>query len=187
MTETPEAHASPKTAPPGGTDELPRPPNRLVAWLEATLGLAAALVLFAMMGITVVDVAGRYLLAAPLPAGYELIQFGMGACVFLVLPVVVARSENVTVEMIPFRRGPRLEYAMAAASAVISAAMLVFFGTELWARAETFRAAGEISSNLRLPLAPFAYAMSLIWFACAPLALAVGLARQPPARGSDPS
>jgi TRAP-type C4-dicarboxylate transport system permease small subunit len=187
MTETPEAHASPKTAPPGGTDGLPRPPNRLVAWLEATLGLAAALVLFAMMGITVVDVAGRYLLAAPLPAGYELIQFGMGACVFLVLPVVVARSENVTVEMIPFRRGPRLEYAMSAASAVISAAMLVFFGTELWARAETFRAAGEISSNLRLPLAPFAYAMSLTWFACAPLALAVGLARQPPARGSDPS
>jgi TRAP-type C4-dicarboxylate transport system permease small subunit len=191
MSEMREARASPPTEPraplPGLDQHVPPAPSRLVARLEGTLGLAAALALFAMMAVTVVDVAGRYLFAAPLPAGYELIQFGMGACVFLILPVVVARGENVTVEMIPFRRGPRLAAVMAAAAAIVSAAMLAFFGAELWARAETFRVSGETSHNLRLPLAPFAYFMALVWFTCAPIALVVGLAprRRPPR--SDPS
>lgn len=163
------------------------PQDRLIAWLERTVGVAAAAMLFAMMTLTMIDVVGRYFFAAPVPAGYELIQFGMGALVFLILPIVTARNENICVELIPIKRGPRARRAMAVFSAIVSAAVLVGFGVELWARAETFRATAETSSNLRLPLAPFAYFMSVVWFVCAPIALVVGLAPGQAPRTVDPS
>jgi TRAP-type C4-dicarboxylate transport system permease small subunit len=151
---------------------VPRRPKHIV-WLETTLGVAAAAILFAMMVITVVDVVGRYLFDAPLPAGYELIQFGMASLVFLILPVVTARGENVTVELIPMKRGPRLAAVLDATAALISTAVLIGFGIELWRRAGSF--GGETSSNMRMPLAPFAYGMSVVWFLCAGITAALGI------------
>jgi TRAP-type transport system small permease protein len=165
----------------------PRMPQRprYVVWLEGTLGVAAAAILFAMMLVTVVDVVGRYLFDSPLPAGYELVQFGMASLVFLILPVVTARGEHVTVELIPIRRGPRLAAVLAAITAIISTAVLIGFGIELWRRAGSF--GGETSSNLRLPLAPFAYAMSVVWFLCAGIVAAMGILRPRAAQSGFPS
>jgi TRAP-type C4-dicarboxylate transport system permease small subunit len=140
-----------------------QPEGRLVRLVENTLGFAAGAVLFVLMSITVVDVVGRYALSAPLPSGYELVQVGMALLVFLVLPVVTARDEEIRVDI--FRRlfPARIRPALRLASKAISLVVILAFAWLLWQRAGTFQASGETTSNLRMPLAPLAAFIALSW------------------------
>ena len=140
-----------------------RPEGRLVRLVESTLGFAAGAVLFGLMSITVVDVFGRYALDAPLPAGYELVQIGMALLVFLIVPVVTARDEDIRVDIFQRMFPARLRPALRLASRIISLAVILGFAWLLWQRAETFASSGEMTSNLRAPLAPIAAFVALSW------------------------
>jgi TRAP-type C4-dicarboxylate transport system permease small subunit len=148
-----------------------RPEGRLVRLLESTLGFAAGAMLFALMTITVVDVVGRYALNAPLPAGYELIQLGMALLVFLTLPILSARDEQVRVDIFERILPARVRPALRVASAAISLVVVAAFAWLLWARGSSFVASGETTSNLRLPQAPFAFFIAASWAASAAIIL----------------
>jgi TRAP-type C4-dicarboxylate transport system permease small subunit len=152
-------------------------PSKLVARLEATLGWIAAAALFAIMSITVVDVAGRYLFDSPLPSGYELIQFGMAVLVFLTLPILTARDEQVRIDAFEKLLPARLLPSLRALSAVISLAVLLGFAWLLWRRGVTFLESREMTATLRVPLAPFAFFIAASW-AVAALIVAIHLARR---------
>ena len=72
---------------------------RWIRLLDKTFGIAAGLVLFVLMVVVTVDVVGRYIFSAPLQGAYEYIQIGMALLVFLAMPVITARQENVEVEV----------------------------------------------------------------------------------------
>src|SRR5688572_22520035 len=61
------------------------------------LGAVAAVVLFAMMAVTAIDVFGRYLFNSPLQGGYEFTQLLMVSLIFAALPSVTRRGEHITV------------------------------------------------------------------------------------------
>lgn len=140
-----------------------RPAGTLVRAVEDTLGLAAGIVLFGLMSITVADVLGRYALNAPLPAGYELVQVGMAALVFLVAPVVTARDEEIRVDIFQRMFPERIRPALRLASKAISLAVILGFAWLLLRRAGTFWESGETTSNLRMPLAPIAAFIAVSW------------------------
>ena len=73
-------------------------------WLAFCLGVI-------LLGITVCDVFGRYLLARPIFGATEMIQWIMGAFIFCGLGLVSARDSHVVVDLISpqlARRYPRL-------------------------------------------------------------------------------
>lgn len=140
-----------------------QPEGRLVRFVDGTLGLAAGAILFVLMSLTVIDVAGRYVLNAPLPAGYELVQIGMALLVFLVVPVVTARGEDIRVDIFQRMFPVRVRPALGLASKIIMLAVIVGFAWLLWKRTATFAASGETTSNLRFPLAPLAAFIALSW------------------------
>ena len=140
-----------------------RADGRLVRAVDGTLGLAAGIVLFGLMSITVADVAGRYALNAPLPAGYELVQAGMAILVFLVVPVVTARDEDIRVDIFQRMFPARIRPALRLASKAISLAVILGFAWLLLRRAGTFWESGETTSNLRMPLAPIAAFIAVSW------------------------
>lgn len=156
----------------GETDTKPPAVNRL----EATLGTVAAVLLFAVMTVTVVDVFGRYFLNAPLPAGYEIVQIGMALLVFVTLPILTARDEQVRIDVFQhlFPRG--LKPWLRIASEAISLVVIIGFAWLLWRRGASFVASGETTSNLHAPLAPIAFFVAVSWFAAAAI-VAVRLAR----------
>ena len=169
---------------PGEFGSMADPQSRLVRGLDRSLGVAAGLFLFLMMILTVVDVVGRYFFNAPMPGGYELIQFGMAGMVFLILPVVVAREENVRIDFFDQFMRPGTQRVLAIVSAWGGAIVLTAFGIELLRRGMSFSASREISTNLRLPLAPFAHFMAVVWFVCAAImALQGGLKLRMALRG----
>ena len=66
--------------------------------LQRTLGVTSAVVLFAMMTITAVDVAGRYLFNRPIAGGFELTEILLAALIYCGLPLVSARREHIVID-----------------------------------------------------------------------------------------
>lgn len=150
--------------------------SRPVVWLEATLGVAAAAALFAMMTVTVVDVVGRYVFNAPLPSGYELIQIGMALLVFLTLPILTARDEQVRIDIFQAMFPRRLRAALRFVSTLICLIAVLAFAWFLWRRGVSFAETRETTSNLRVPLAPLAFFVAVSWAVSAAI-VAVQLVR----------
>ena len=91
---------------------------RIVSVLENI----SAVLLFLMMGLTFIDVIGRYFFTAPIFGAAEMIQFLLAMTIFGGLSLVNARDSHITVELFePWlqRRIPRLQPLMVQAFSVL--------------------------------------------------------------------
>ena len=73
-----------------------RPENRFEFALMAIVGIT----IFLMMAITFVDVIGRYGFNAPIPGGFELIQYLMPLSIFSGLPIITRRRTHIIVSIL---------------------------------------------------------------------------------------
>jgi len=125
------------------------------------LSFALAVIVFAMMSITVVDVVGRQF-NAPLPAAFELTRLALGTMVFVALPLVTAADEHVTIGLFNafFRgRGERIKrFVVTLFVAVLCAA----WARELWIQAGALREQNERLMFLGVRLGPYVYLMSVL-------------------------
>jgi len=149
--------------------------DRIVA---PTLGVLAAVVLFAMMALTCVDVIGRYFFSRPVFGGFELTEMMLAAMIFLGLPLVTLRNEHITVDVLDPVTPDwlfRLQHIAACAIGMVSTAYLAW---RLWLRADTLYMGGETTAQLKVKLGYLAYSMSIL-MALTAAALFVLLFRQP--------
>jgi TRAP-type transport system small permease protein len=144
-------------------------PERTSHWLE-TLG---AIALFAMMTVTFADIVGRFLLHRPLTGSTDLVQVLLLLTAGCTLPAVTCRGDHLSIGLFDNARPTPLERARRTVVAAVVALTFAGLAVVLW------RYGGETSRNadvigyLRLPVAPFVYALS---FLCVAAAL-VGAAR----------
>ncbi|MGZ5158802.1 MAG: TRAP transporter small permease [Caldimonas sp.] len=133
--------------------------TRLAAVLQRLLGVTSAGVLFLMMFITAVDVAGRYLFNKPLPGGFELTELLLAALIYCGLPLVSARREHIVIDTFDAWFSARLRRALDIAAELICASTLAGVGYLLFRRAIRVAEYGDTTNVLKLPLAPVAYLM----------------------------
>jgi TRAP-type C4-dicarboxylate transport system permease small subunit len=136
--------------------------NTVLGRLEMLLNLFVALVLFVLMLLRCVDVVGRYAFNAPVPGASELTGLGLALLIFGALPIVTAHSEHVSVsllELIAGHRSKKLERAVMLLASLLALSLMAW---RLWVRAGTLAAYGDGTSYLNVPLAPFAYFMSVM-------------------------
>jgi TRAP-type transport system small permease protein len=139
---------------------------------ETMLGVLVALLLFAMMIVTVVDVVGRYFLSQPLPGAYELTEIMLAMAVFTGLPLVCLREEHISVALLTDRLTPGLQNLHASLASLIGSMIFGVVSWELIAHANRLASYGDTTVFLRIPKGPLGYAMA----ACAALAaIALGL------------
>jgi TRAP-type transport system small permease protein len=129
---------------------------------ELLLNLFVALVLFALMLLRCVDVIGRYAFNAPVPGASELTGLGLALLIFGALPIITAHSEHVSVgllEAIIGHRSRHLERAVLLATSLVALSLMAW---RLWVKAGSLASYGDYTSYLNVPLAPFAYFMSVM-------------------------
>ena len=131
----------------------------------ALKGVMAAL-LFAMMVVTAVDVVGRYLLNAPVPGGFEIVQYLMAVVVFASLPLTTAADSHLSVSLIGDRLQGAVRRGHRIAVLLISSIAIVVIAWRMAEQALILHRSQQISGFLQLPLAPIA------WVMCALAALA---------------
>ena len=149
--------------------------DRVVA---PALGVLAAIVLFAMMTLTCVDVVGRYFFDRPIFGGFELTEMALAAMIFLGLPLVTLRNEHITVDVLDSITPDwlfRLQHIVACLIGMLSTGYLAW---RLWLRANTLYMGGETTAQLKIKLGYLAYSMSIL-MALTAVALFVVMFRQP--------
>lgn len=158
-------------------------PERASGWLE-TLG---AIALFAMMAITFIDIAGRFLLHRPLAGSNDLVQVLLLLTAGCTLPAVTCRGEHLCIGLFDGARPTPLERARRAVVATVLALVFAALAVLLWRYAGETAANGDVIGYLRIPVAPFVYVLSVLCLAAA----LVGAALVPPAlrrpRDGNPS
>jgi len=133
--------------------------TRWVTGLETALGAVSAVVLFAMMMLTALDVAGRYVLNAPLPGGFELTEMMLAGLIYCGLPIVSLRRDHIVIDTLdPFF--PRaVKRGLDIMADIICWVTLAGIGWLIFRRAARVAEYGDTTSVLKLPLAPVAYLM----------------------------
>jgi TRAP-type C4-dicarboxylate transport system permease small subunit len=123
------------------------------------LKLVAAANLFAMMALSAVDVAGRYLLNAPLPGAFEITEVMMAVLVFSVLPIVTASDEHLTIGLFEHKFKGRMRWIKGTLVSLISGTFVALATWRVWLEAGRMGEIHDRTAFLGIPLAPLVYFM----------------------------
>ena len=108
-------------------DMIPgRVPHRQAPWYRALAAIAALLIAL-MIGVTCIDVIGRYLLDRPFGGAYELTQILLAAQVFVALPLTTADGGHVEVDLALHLFPRRVQVLMGRFAGYVSALALAYF------------------------------------------------------------
>lgn len=146
-----------------------RPPSPALRWRDRLIGLsgaAAGVFLGLMMLVTVIDVAGRYFLNAPLKGAFEMTQFLMAAIVYAGLPHVTMRDGHITIDLLDAVTPPDVVPWREIMVQTICAAAMTVVAWRLSVLAGEATEWGDVTQYLGWPLAP------IIWFGAALSAVA---------------
>ena len=130
--------------------------------LEWLLSLFVAVTLFALMVLRCVDVVGRYAFNAPVPGASELTGLGLALLIFAALPIITAYSEHVSVGLLELVGGGRTRQVERVVLLATSLAALSLMAWRLWDKGRELASYGDGTSYLNIPVAPFAYFMSVM-------------------------
>lgn len=148
---------------------------RWMVWTERLLGLAPALILFAMMVLTFVNVFMRYLYRQPISGAFELMSYMLGLMVFLSLVLVAARSDHVRISVLDGFLPDWLRRARAVLVHLIMAAICAGLGYRMWLHGERLASWGERTQMYGLPNGLLAKIMAGSTLLCAVLFLALAV------------
>jgi TRAP-type transport system small permease protein len=132
------------------------------ALLTRCCGLLAGCALFAIMALTLVDVAGRKLFSASVPGSLELTEILMVVVIFASLPLVSLQGEHVVFDSLDSKLSPFVQRVQRALVDLLCVCALAGLAWLMWAKAGQMASYGDITSQLKLPVSPFVYAMAIL-------------------------
>ncbi|MEC7761555.1 MAG: TRAP transporter small permease [Pseudomonadota bacterium] len=122
----------------------------------------AAVLLFAMMALTFLDVIGRYILQAPVFGAAEMIQFLLMGCVFSALGIASTTNAHIAVELISPALEAKYPRSFRFLVGLLSAGGLVLISKQLFSLAVEAVQHGRVSVVLEWPLAAVAFPSAVL-------------------------
>ncbi len=134
----------------------------LARWMDRALTALIAVVMFAMMMLTTVDVAGRYLFNTPVKGGFEIITFLLATLVFASLPLITWDETHITVSLVENWVRGRVRWTMRTLVLAASAVIVGVMTMRMWIQGDLMAEGQHITGFLEWPIAPMAYFMSVL-------------------------
>ena len=128
---------------------------------DLLLGVVASAVLFAMMGLTVVDVVARYVFNRPLRGAFEVTELMLLVLIFAGLPLVSFSDEHATMDFIDRLLGPRAQRWLERGVQLVNGAFMLFLAWLVWLKANRIWGYGDTTDVLRILYGPFVYFMAI--------------------------
>ena len=136
--------------------------TRLVAAARRLSDVLVAVLLFSMMTLTFLDVIGRYVLHRPVMGSAELIQYMLALLIFIAMPVVTAREEHISISIAEGLLGPRANSVRRILIRIICGTVMLAIARYMWTHAGMLAENRDVIGYLLLPVAPAAYAVSIL-------------------------
>ena len=134
------------------------------AWkrrVEALLGVAASIILLAMMALTTVDVVARYLFNRPLRGAFEVTELLLLVLIFAGLPLVSFTNEHAVMDFIDRVLGRRGLRRLEGGVELVNALLMFGLAWLVWGKADRIWAYRDATDVLRILYGPFVYFMAL--------------------------
>ena len=131
--------------------------DRLLQWSS---GLMAAIALFSLMWLTLMDVSGRKFFNQSVPGGLELTEILMVVVIFGALPLVSWRSEHVVFDSLDAYIPVWMKDIQARLVHLTCAATFGFLSYLMSTRAQRFAEYGDTTVHLQLAMSPIAWLMA---------------------------
>lgn len=144
--------------------------RKAIAWICAVL-------LIAMMVLTVADVVGRYLFNSPLDGATEVTELLLTAVVFMGLPAATLDRDHVTVDFVTSKLSTQVERLRVPLVGLISACILGCIAWRLWAMGDQIAGYGGTTVTLAIPIAPAAYFAAVMTGISACIIFGLGMAK----------
>jgi TRAP-type C4-dicarboxylate transport system permease small subunit len=128
---------------------------------DLLLGVVASAVLFAMMGLTVVDVVARYVFNRPLRGAFEVTELMLLVLIFAGLPLVSFSDEHATMDFIDRVLGPRAQRWLERGVQLVNGAFMLFLAWLVWLKADRIWGYRDTTDVLRILYGPFVYFMAV--------------------------
>jgi TRAP-type C4-dicarboxylate transport system permease small subunit len=128
---------------------------------DALLGVAASIVLFAMMVLTVIDVIARYVFSRPVRGAFEVTELMLVVLIFAGLPLVSFSNEHAVMDFIDRLLGGGAVRSLERGVHVVSAAFMFLLTWIIWVKAGRVTAYGDATDVLRILYGPFVYFMAV--------------------------
>ncbi|HET9489315.1 MAG TPA: TRAP transporter small permease [Methylomirabilota bacterium] len=145
---------------------------------DAVLGIAASILLMALMLLTVVDVMGRYVLNRPLAGAFEVTELLLVVLIFAGLPLVSYADGHVTMDFIDRLLPAATRRPLERGVHVVSATVLALLSRLVWLKADRIWAYRDATDVLRIVYGPFVYFMAIMIAVTGLIHLAKALARR---------
>ena len=130
--------------------------------LDLLCGLLAALALFAIMALTLVDVVGRKFFDRSLTGSLELTEILMVVVIFAALPLVSLHGEHVVFDSLDHLMPAWLRRLQQGLVDLACAAALGALAWLMWDKARQMVGYGDTTAQLQLPMGPFVGLMALL-------------------------
>lgn len=137
--------------------------ERIVESLSKKLHFGGTLFIAAMMGLTVVNIVGRYALDKPVSGVIDLSNFMLIILVFLTMPYTMVTKNHVVVGLIVDKFSERTQAIIGSTTYPLCLAFTLLLVWQSFKRGAYIMQAGQISIVTGLPLYPFIYLIGIGW------------------------
>lgn len=152
--------------------QLVRSSGGLIRALESVLDALCAVLLVLMTCITTIDVVGRYVFNSPLHGAYESNELLLAVLIFSALPRVTWHHQHLTVTILEGFLPTSIRNIQQRCLSLISGLGLLILSYFLWLHGLQIHSYGDMSNALQVPIAPFAFIISIFTAIAALAALA---------------
>ena len=129
--------------------------TRALKWVAGSLMLL-------LLGLTFVDVVGRYAFGRPIPGGFEIIEFNMGLLIFAALPLVTRKRGHITVSLFDALMGEGIRRLRDSVVLLGSAGVVGFISFLMFRSGLEMLEANTVSRVYDFPLAPVVFIISAL-------------------------
>ncbi len=130
----------------------------IFSYVFARIGCVA---LFLMMGLTVVDVTGRFLFNSPILGSYEITQYLIVVMIFSFIGHAQARKYHVNVEILVNTFPKKVQALVELFNSLVGFLLLAIISWMAFEKAFESMATGDCPMNLPVPQYPFVFFLAL--------------------------
>lgn len=142
-------------------------------FLSRALSIFAAITLFIIMWLTVIDVVSRGVFNISIVGLFEVVEILMGILVFAGVPIVTANQGHVAVSLFDYWVGPKLRVVQKVMVNSLCTVILIIFAWRLWDLAGKLADYNDVTLFAKIPLAPVGYFMAIMTMLSVPIQILV--------------
>jgi TRAP-type C4-dicarboxylate transport system permease small subunit len=134
----------------------------VLRWTRGTLTALVAIVMFVMMMVTTIDVAGRAFFNLPIKGSDEIVSFLLAVLIFAALPLITWDQQHITVTLFGQWIRGTADRILSVLLSTTSTIVVIFIAYRMWIQADLMREGQHITGALQWPIAPVVYAASVL-------------------------